>query len=93
MTLGSDALDAPATTSLRDAQRAAEAAASGHAMSHGVYRQVDAGREDVPVTSPTGGARRGSAPLGKEGGAVDPHAGHAMPAPRPVPSPSPRVDR
>jgi hypothetical protein len=62
MTLERDPLDAPAPTSVRDAQRAAAAAASGHAMSHGTYRQVDAGREDVPVTSPTGDARRGSAP-------------------------------
>jgi len=62
MTLDGDVLDAAAPTSVREAQRSADAAASGHSMSHGTYRQVDAGREGVPVTSPTGGARRGSAP-------------------------------
>ena len=81
-TLDADALDAPAPTSVKDARRAAEAAVSGHAMSHGTYRQVDAGREDVPITSPVGAARRGSAPVAP---AADPHAGHAMPAPSPSP--------
>jgi hypothetical protein len=80
-----------------EAQRA-EAAASGHAMSHGTYRQVDAGREDVPITSPVGPNRRGSAPVAP---AADPHAGHAMPASpdphaghaMPAPSPSPETRR
>ena len=54
-------------------------AAAGHAMS-GTYRQVDAGRDDVPITSPVGEARRGSAP-----NTGDPYAGHAMPSPSPEP--------
>ena len=98
-TLMRDALDSPASTSLLEAERAREAAASAHAMGHGVYRQVDAGRDDVPVTSPVGPQRRGSAPdapaaspSGHEGHgtpapSADPHAGHAMPAPAPTPDP------
>ena len=81
-TLDTDALDAPAPTSVEDARRAREAAAAGHAMAHGTYRQVDAGREDVPITSPVGANRRGSAPAAP---AADPHAGHAMPSPAPSP--------
>ena len=99
-TLRPDALDAPAGTSVRDAQRAAELAASGHVMSHGTYRQVDAGRDDVPATSPVGDALRGSAP-GEQtappqsapdphAGHRDPHAGHDM---APKPSPSPKENR
>jgi hypothetical protein len=83
-TLSVDALDAPAPTSVEDARRAGEVAAAGHAMSHGTYRQVDAGREDVPITSPVGANRRGSAPVAPAA-ATDPHAGHAMPSPAPSP--------
>ncbi len=101
-TLRGDALDAAAATSAEDARRAAAAAASGHAMAHGTYRQVDAGRDDVPVTSPVGEKRRGSAPADAPG--ADPHAGHAMPAAaapadphaghhHPAPSPSPEARR
>jgi hypothetical protein len=82
-TLRPDTLDAPAATSVEEARRAGEAAAPGHAMSHGTYRQRDAGREDVAITSPRGAARRGSAPAGP--GAADPHAGHGVPAPTPDP--------
>src|SRR5688572_11563843 len=91
-TLRPDALDAPAATSVRDAQRAAELAASGHAMAHGTYRQVDAGRDDVRPASPVGDGRRGSAPAeaatpDPHAGHADPHAGHQMPAPKPSASP------
>jgi hypothetical protein len=88
-TLRADALDSPAATALQDAQRAREAASSGHAMDHGAYRQVDAGRDDVPVTSPLGNQRRGGAGTPS----ADPHAGHVMPAPRPSPSPLPEENR
>jgi hypothetical protein len=94
-TLRGDALDAPAATSVQDAERARAAASSGHAMDHGTYRHGDAGRDDVPATSPVGAARRGSAPdtshahegHGAPTPAADPHAGHAMPAPSPTPDP------
>lgn len=90
-TLREDVLDAPAATSVQDAARAREAASSGHAMDHGTYRQVDAGRDDVAATSPVGAARRESAPDTPAGhgghGAADPHAGHAMPAASPTPDP------
>jgi hypothetical protein len=49
-----DSLDTPAPTAVMDATRAAEMAGGGHAMSHGTYRQVDAGRDVVrppPATS------------------------------------------
>jgi hypothetical protein len=104
-TLRNDTLDAPAATAVRDAARARDAASSGHAMTHGTYRHVDAGREDVTITSPVGPNRRGSAPIvpaadPHAGHAMpapappaDPHAGHAMPAPRPSPSPSPEPRR
>jgi hypothetical protein len=88
-TLGADALDAPAPTAVQDAERAREAASSGHAMDHGTYRQIDAGREDVAVTSPRGPQRQGSALTP----AADPHAGHAMPRPRPSPSSLPKENR
>jgi hypothetical protein len=88
-TLRADALDAPAATAVEDAARAREAASSGHAMGHGTYRQVDAGRDDVPVSSPLGHQGRGSAATP----AADPHAGHVMPAPRPSPSPLPKENR
>ena len=54
-TLRPDALDAPAATSLAEAERAAALAkemAGHHGMSHGTpYRQQDAGRE--PQAKPT----------------------------------------
>jgi hypothetical protein len=87
-----DALDRALPTSVQEANRAAEMARTmaGHAMGHGVYRQKDAGREDVPVTSPPAHLRQNSAPATP----VDPHAGHQMaPQPEPSPSPSPKVNR
>jgi hypothetical protein len=101
-----DALDRALPTSVQEANRAAEMARTlaGHAMGHGVYRQRDAGRDDVPITSPPAHLRQNSAPStspaggGHEGHSmdapaapatsVDPHAGHQM-APQPTPSPSP----
>jgi hypothetical protein len=102
-TLRADGLDGSAATAVQDAARSAaisrEVATGAHAMSHGAYRQVDAGREDVPATSPTGDARRGSAPATDAAGGG--HEGHgttggaAAPAPKPDPHaghrmPSPR---
>jgi hypothetical protein len=88
-TLTRDALDAPAPTAIEEASRAESMA--GHAMSHGTYRQVDAGRPEVPITSPAAGRQQQSAP---DDAPADPHAGHGMPAtPTPRPSPSPRQDR
>jgi uncharacterized protein involved in copper resistance len=53
-TLRADAIDGPATTSLRDAERSeamAKVMAGGHGVRHGApYRQLDAGRD--PETSP-----------------------------------------
>jgi hypothetical protein len=58
-------LDRPAPTSLRDAARAAamtqEMAGVHRGMVHGTYSQTDAGRDEVPVTSPKGKDRGGSA--------------------------------
>jgi hypothetical protein len=71
-TLRPDSLDGPAPTSVQEAARSGAMAAAGHAMSHGTYRQVDAGRDGVRPAPP---------------GAPDPHAGHGLPAPRPSPSP------
>lgn len=48
-TLRGDGLDGPAATSVQEAARAAAMAAAGHTMSHGTYRQMDAGR---PSPSP-----------------------------------------
>jgi hypothetical protein len=55
-TLQPDPLDMPAPTAVEGATRAAAMAtemAGGHAMSHGTYRQLDAGRDPGP-TAPTG---------------------------------------
>jgi hypothetical protein len=76
-TLRPDAFDAPAATSVREAERAAAAAASGHVMRHGTYRHLDAGREEAPVPDPHAGHVMPAAP--------DPHAGHVMPSPSPEP--------
>jgi hypothetical protein len=54
-TLRGDDIDAPAATSLREAEHAAELARAmgGHAMHHGAaYRHTDAGREAQPSPSP-----------------------------------------
>jgi hypothetical protein len=73
-TLKADDIDAPAATSLREAERASALAREmpgGH-MQHGTpYKQLDAGRGDDPKP------------------AEDPHAMHRPPAPRPSPSPTP----
>jgi hypothetical protein len=71
--LDPDALDRPAETSVREAERAAALASAmaGHAMSHGTYSHTDAGRDNARTPVPP---------------TVDPHAGHAMPpSPAPVP--------
>ena len=53
-TLRPDGLDGPAPTSVQEAARSAGVAAAGHAMPHGTYRQVDAGRDAVrPAPSPS----------------------------------------
>ena len=66
-TLQPDGLDAPAPTAIRDAARSAEMAqqmtSGGHGMAHGTYRQVDAGRDEVPASSG-----------GHEGHQMDPQA-------------------
>lgn len=52
-TLEPDSLDAPATTSVRDAARSAEMAkmmaSPGHAMAHGAYVHQDVGRGPAPM--------------------------------------------
>lgn len=74
-TLQADDVDAPAATSLRDAERSAAMAkemAGGHGMQHGTpYRQLDAGRDSE--SGPT-----------HEHGAPAPR-----PTPSPTPKPSP----
>lgn len=69
-TLAPDALDRPAETSVREAERSAARAAgmSGHAghVAHGRYRHTDAGREEAPTASPE-------------------HHHHEMPSPSPAP--------
>ena len=71
-TLRPDAFDAPAPTSVREAERAAAAAASGHVMSH----------RDLP---PRGRRARGGSAARDAPASVDPHAGHLMPSPSPEP--------
>ena len=55
-TLRADPLDEPPATSIRDAARSAamatEMSGDSHAMSHGTYRHVDAGR-DIPAPQPS----------------------------------------
>lgn len=109
-TLRPDGLDVPEPTAIREAARAAEIAqqmdGGGHGMSHGTYRQLDAGRDDVAPTpsgheghqmapaapSPSSAAPHGTRPARPAPApSADPHAGHAMPAaPRPSPPPMPR---
>ena len=88
-TLRPNELDQPPVTSLREAARAAaiaqEMAGPGHGMTHGTYRQIDAGRDDV---TPTSGPQheRHQAP------STDPQQMHSMPpSPRPTPSPHPEA--
>jgi hypothetical protein len=92
-TLRPNALDVPEPTAVREAARAAEIAqqmAGGHGMSHGTYRQIDAGRDDVAPT-PSGHEGHQMTPAAPTATSADPHAGHARPAaPRPSPTPSPR---
>jgi hypothetical protein len=91
-TLRPDPLDVPEPTAIREAARSAEMAqqmaGGGHGMSHGTYRQIDAGRDEVtPASSGHEGHQTTPAPAPS----ADPHAGHARPAaPRPTPTPSPR---
>ena len=90
-TLRPDDLDAPPATAVREAARAAEMAAGGHAMSHGTYRQVDAGRDEVVPDSPVGEER---VSIVAPSPTPDPHAMHAAPpSPRPKPSPETKEQR
>jgi len=90
-TLQADDVDAPAATSLRDAERSAALAkemAGGHGMQHGTpYRQLDAGRD-----SESGLTHEHGGPPPETTTPADPHASHAAPAaaPRPSPSPTPK---
>lgn len=89
-TLRPDEIDAPAPTSISEAERSAAMAkemAGGHGMKHGApYRQLDAGREDT-----------GSPPQAKPAPRPDPHQMHRTPpAPpskstAPLAAPSPRA--
>jgi hypothetical protein len=95
-TLQPDPLDRPAPTALEDATRAAALAtemAGGHAMSHGTYRQIDAGRDSgttAPAGMPPGHQHQPSRPQSQP--SPDPHLHHqpsapASPSPRPSPTP------
>jgi hypothetical protein len=80
-TLQPDPLDMPAPTAVEEAARAAAIAnemAGGHAMSHGTYRQIDAGRDPGTTAQPHP--------------SPEPHLHHqpsapASPSPRPSPTP------
>jgi hypothetical protein len=95
-----DALDVPEPTALREAARAAEIAqqmaGSGHGVSHGTYRQIDAGREDVKAT-PSGHEGHQMTPAPPPPSSADPHAGHSAPGTKapaqaaPAPSPDPHA--
>lgn len=82
-TLRPDPLDVPEPTSLREAARAAEIAqqmaGGGHGMSHGTYRQIDAGREEVRP-KPSGHEGHQMTPAPPPPSSADPHAGHSAPA-------------
>ena len=94
-TLMQDALDAPAPTAIEEATRAESAAASGHDMSHGTYRQVDAGRPEVAKTSPAAAHQQQSAAAeaehSKPNAPASPsdHSGHGSPPAVRPPAPSP----
>jgi len=94
-TLRADEIDGPATTSLREAARSAamaeEMAGGGHGMVHGIYRQIDAGRDDV--TPPPEGGPEGhqAAPSSQPQPSAGSHHMHPAPA-SPRPQSSPRAD-
>jgi hypothetical protein len=97
-TLRPDSLDAPEATAINEAARSAELArqmaGGGHGMSHGTYRQIDAGRDEVAPT-PSGHEGHQMAPAAQPPATADPHDAHAAPAPRapaqaaPAPAPDP----
>jgi hypothetical protein len=89
-TLRPDEIDSPAPTAVREAARAATmamemAGGSGHGMQHGVYRQIDAGREDV-TPPPKGGHGDHQPAPSLPSSSADPHRQHAVPAPPATPS-------
>ena len=90
-TLRPDPLDMPEPTALREAARAAEIAqqmaGGGHGMSHGTYRQIDAGREDI-APAPSGHEGHQMTPAPPPPSSADPHAGHSAPATQAAPAPS-----
>jgi hypothetical protein len=90
-TLRPDEIDSPAPTAIREAERAAAmamemAGEGGHGMQHGVYRQIDAGREDV-TPPPQGGHEGHQVTPPPPALSADPHGAHA--APRPAPQTAP----
>ncbi len=92
-TLRSDDIDAPAPTAIRDASRAGGMDMAG--MSHGTYRQTDAGRDVArePMATPmTGGHEGHQMPPATAPPMPAAHAGHGQPAsPRsPAPTISPK---
>jgi hypothetical protein len=81
-TLQPDAFDAPASSSIEEAARAAAltAAMAGHSMGNQSYVQKDAGK-DAGAASPAPPAARPSPD-------ADPHRHHMPKAPSPAPSPA-----
>ena len=82
-----DSIDTPAQTAVMDATRAAamaaEMAGGGHAMSHGTYKQVDAGRDMVRAPMPMTGGHEGHQPAPSTSAPMAPgaHGAHGQPAP------------
>jgi uncharacterized protein involved in copper resistance len=91
-TLRPDPLDVPEPTAIREAARSAEMAqrmaGGGHGMSHGTYRQIDAGRDEV-TPMPSG---HQMTPAPPPPSTAKPHDAHPAPAPatptQAVPAPS-----
>lgn len=101
--LNPDPLDAPAGTSIAEAQKSAEMAgmmASGaHGMSHGEYVHTDAGRQGTGKPQQMQHPMPGDAISGNDSGASQKpapggHSGHQMTpaAPQKTPQPAPRAE-
>jgi hypothetical protein len=82
-TLRPDGLDTPEPTAIRDAARSAEMAqqmaGGAHGMSHGTYRQIDAGRDEV-APAPSGHEPHQMTPAARPPSSAKPHGAHSAPA-------------
>ena len=99
-TLRTDGIDAPVATAIKDAARADGMSGEMAGMSHGMYRQTDAGRDVVRSPTPITGGHEGHemapstappmpAAHGAHGQPASPRSSPTTANPTPAPAPSP----